>query len=113
MVPLQFSWEPPPNRGKLSTMMIPSRPDEVDPHRATFPTGPGPRLYPVAPEELASLKEVAEICGVAKRTAARYVDRDDFPPPLGTLGVGRVWRRRDVERWAKRMLPLPTGRPAK
>ncbi|MGD0713097.1 MAG: helix-turn-helix domain-containing protein [Gaiellaceae bacterium] len=67
----------------------------------------------MAPEQLASVKEVAEICGVGRRTAARYVDRDDFPDPMGTLGVGRVWRRRDVERWAARMLPLPTGRPPK
>jgi len=65
----------------------------------------------MSPEELASLKEVAAVCGVAKRTAARYTDRDDFPAPIGTLGVGRVWRRRDVERWAKKTLPLQTGRP--
>jgi prophage regulatory protein len=63
------------------------------------------------PEQLASLKEVAEVCGVSKRTAARYTDRDDFPEPLGVLGVGRIWRRRDVERWATKTLPLDVGRP--
>ncbi len=67
------------------------------------------RLMP--PEQLASVKEVAEICGVSKRTAARYTNRDDFPEPIGELGVGRIWRRRDVERWAAKTLPLDTGRP--
>jgi predicted DNA-binding transcriptional regulator AlpA len=64
-------------------------------------------------EELASIAEVAEILGVTRRTAHRYVDRDDFPKPIGRLAAGRVWMRAEVETWAKATLPLPEGRPRK
>jgi predicted DNA-binding transcriptional regulator AlpA len=68
----------------------------------------------VCADELASVKEVADILGVSKRTAARYVDRADFPEPLDVLAAGRVWRRADVEKWAAATLPLKrTGRPRK
>ena len=67
----------------------------------------------VAPEDLAGLQEIAETLGVTKSTAARYIARDDFPEPLGQVSMGRVWLRRDVEKWAKRTLPLRMGRPPK
>lgn len=67
----------------------------------------------VAPEKLAGMDEIAELLAVAKVTAKRYAARDDFPEPLGRLAGGRVWRKTDVEAWAKRMLPLQTGRPRK
>lgn len=71
-------------------------------------------LLGVPPEELASLSEIAETLGVTTRTVQRYAERADFPKPLGRLAMGRVWRRTDVEAWAKRTLPLPrTGRPRK
>jgi predicted DNA-binding transcriptional regulator AlpA len=69
-------------------------------------------LRPMSPEDLLGLAEVTEVLGVSRATAARYVDRADFPRPE-TLARGRVWRRRDVERWAKKNLPLRTGRPPK
>lgn len=67
----------------------------------------------VAPEDLAGLQEIAEMLGVTKPTAYRYIARNDFPEPLGQISTGRVWLRRDVQRWAKQTLPLPTGRPRK
>jgi predicted DNA-binding transcriptional regulator AlpA len=67
----------------------------------------------VAPEDLAGLQEIAEMLGVTKPTAYRYIDRPDFPQPLGEISAGRVWLRRDVEKWAKSTLPLKTGRPPK
>lgn len=67
----------------------------------------------MSPEELAGVTEVAEILGVARRTAQAYVERPDFPAPIGTLARGRVWRVRDVERWAKKNPPRPPGRPPK
>lgn len=62
---------------------------------------------------MAGLQEIAEMLGVTKPTAYRYIGRDDFPEPLGQISTGRVWLRRDVERWAKSTLPLKTGRPKK
>jgi predicted DNA-binding transcriptional regulator AlpA len=68
----------------------------------------------MAPQELAGVAEIAEILGVTRRTAARYSERDDFPAPTGQLARGRVWRRRDVEKWGAKHLPLPRpGRPPK
>jgi predicted DNA-binding transcriptional regulator AlpA len=67
----------------------------------------------VPSEELASIAEVAEILGVTRRTVHRYVDRHDFPKPIGELAAGRVWLRAEVEIWAKATLPLPEGRPRK
>jgi predicted DNA-binding transcriptional regulator AlpA len=68
----------------------------------------------VATEDLAGFTEVAEILGVHKRTAQRYISRADFPEPIGRLARGRVWLREDVERWGREHLPLPRpGRPRK
>jgi predicted DNA-binding transcriptional regulator AlpA len=69
-------------------------------------------LY-VAPEDLAGLSEIAAMLGVTTRTVQRYMEREDFPEPLGRLAGGRVWLRADIERWAKQVLPLPPGRPRK
>jgi predicted DNA-binding transcriptional regulator AlpA len=65
----------------------------------------------VARERLAGVAEVAEVCGVSKRAAIRYTQRADFPEPLDRLASGPVWRRVDVEDWARQHLPLRTGRP--
>jgi predicted DNA-binding transcriptional regulator AlpA len=67
----------------------------------------------VTPDELVGFTEVAQLLTVAESTAARYIKRPDFPEPVGRLARGHVWRRRDVDSWAKRTLPLPTGRPRK
>ncbi len=68
----------------------------------------------VAPEDLVGITEIARLLGVAKVTAKRYAARNDFPEPEGRLGGRiRVWREQDVVEWARRTLPLPTGRPRK
>lgn len=68
---------------------------------------------PAMSPDLASVAEVAEICGVPKRTAFRYIQRGDFPKPIERLAAGPIWRRADIEEWAAKTLPLPTGRPPK
>lgn len=69
----------------------------------------------MTPDEMAGIAEIATMLGVTDRTAQRYAERNDFPTPVGTVAAGRirVWRRVDVEAWAARTLPLPTGRPRK
>jgi predicted DNA-binding transcriptional regulator AlpA len=72
----------------------------------------GSTLVPL--EDLVGLSEIAEALGVHKRTAQEYVNREDFPDPLGRVAAGRVWRRQDVLKWAEKTLPLPRpGRPRK
>lgn len=70
----------------------------------------GSTLVPL--EDLVGLSEIAEALGVHKRTVQTYIERPDFPEPLGQVAAGRVWRREDVLEWAGRTLPLPRpGRP--
>jgi len=61
--------------------------------------------------DLAGLAEIAKMLNVPKRTAARYVERPDFPAPIERLAATPVWRSADVEAWGRANLPLPTGRP--
>jgi predicted DNA-binding transcriptional regulator AlpA len=67
----------------------------------------------MSPEDLAGLAEVAQLLGVTKKTAQKYMRRPDFPEPLGRVSTGFIWLRSDVKAWAKRTLPLRTGRPRK
>ncbi|MBF9130208.1 DNA-binding protein [Plantactinospora sp. S1510] len=47
-----------------------------------------------------ALAEVAEHLGVSRQRAAVLVDRPDFPAPLDTLTVGRIWAAADVRKYA-------------
>ena len=67
----------------------------------------------MSPDELAQLAEVAQVLGVPKRSAARYVALPGFPAPLDTLTTGRVWARAAVAKWGKKNLPLTQGRKPK
>ncbi len=58
--------------------------------------------------EIVGVAEIAKVYGVARNSAWRWTQRDDFPEPLERLSSGPVWRWRDVERWATKMLPLGT-----
>jgi hypothetical protein len=50
---------------------------------------------------LAGVAEAAAILGWDKRRVITYVDRGSFPEPLARLASGRVWRREDVEAFAR------------
>jgi predicted DNA-binding transcriptional regulator AlpA len=45
--------------------------------------------------------DVADLLGVSRQRADQVRHRQDFPTSIGVLGR-RLWRRSDVERWAKR-----------
>jgi predicted DNA-binding transcriptional regulator AlpA len=62
---------------------------------------------------LAGLAEVAEMVGVSRRTAARYVKRSDFPKPVARLRAGPIWLTDDVEAWARNIEQPARGRPLK
>jgi predicted DNA-binding transcriptional regulator AlpA len=61
--------------------------------------------------DVVGVAEIAQLLGVARRTAAKYVDLEHFPEPAARLSTGRVWHRADVEQWGRENLPLKTGRP--
>jgi predicted DNA-binding transcriptional regulator AlpA len=60
--------------------------------------------------DLVGLAEVAEMLKTSTRQALRWTHRDDFPEPVARLRATPVWRRSDVEQWAKQ-LPIKRGRP--
>ncbi|MCZ7421650.1 MULTISPECIES: hypothetical protein [unclassified Micromonospora] len=48
-----------------------------------------------------ALSEVADYLGVSRQRAAILVDRPDFPAPIDTLTVGRIWDATDVRAYAE------------
>ena len=50
---------------------------------------------------LVGVAEAAEIMGWDKRRVVTYLDRGSFPEPLTSLASGRIWLRKDVERFAE------------
>jgi predicted DNA-binding transcriptional regulator AlpA len=50
---------------------------------------------------LVGVAEAAQILGWDRRRVITYVDRGSFPSPVASLASGRVWRRDDVEAFAR------------
>jgi len=67
----------------------------------------------VAAEDRIGLSEVAELLEVSRATAAKYVNRPDFPKPAQVARRGRLWLPSEVKAWAGRTLPLPEGQAAR
>jgi hypothetical protein len=63
-----------------------------------------PVIVEVTPE-LAGVAEAAAILGWDRRRVITYVDRGSFPEPVTRLASGRVWRREDVEAFARARNP--------
>ena len=52
--------------------------------------------------ELVAVAEIAQLLDVSKQRVNQLMEEDDsFPAPVEQLSVGRIWRRADVEKWAK------------
>jgi predicted DNA-binding transcriptional regulator AlpA len=52
-------------------------------------------------EGLMGLAEVADLLGVSTQRVDQLAHREDFPRSIAELKGGRIWRRRDIEAWAK------------
>jgi hypothetical protein len=50
---------------------------------------------------LVGVAEAAAILGWDKRRVATYAERGSFPAPVAALASGRIWRREDVEAFAR------------
>lgn len=44
--------------------------------------------------------EIAKLLGVSRQRVQQIVNRDDFPPPVIELAMGKIWRTDDVRLWA-------------
>ncbi len=51
--------------------------------------------------DLVGLTEIAEMLGVSPQRVDQLAATESFPKPVAELAAGRVWKRADVERWAK------------
>jgi predicted DNA-binding transcriptional regulator AlpA len=61
--------------------------------------------------DLVGIGEIGELLGEKRSNVKALADRrtQGFPLPVGTIGRSRVWRRQDVEEWAKQVGRLPEG----
>jgi predicted DNA-binding transcriptional regulator AlpA len=52
---------------------------------------------------LVGVAEIAELLGISRqRVNAIVKTHEDFPRPEVELAAGRIWKREDVERWARK-----------
>jgi hypothetical protein len=63
------------------------------------------------PPELIRFRDLPAVLDVSSATAARYAKRPDFPKAQEVAGI-RVWKKVDVQRWARKHRPQ-LGRPPK
>lgn len=50
---------------------------------------------------LVGLTEIAEMLGVSRQYTDRLVRQVGFPEPEAVITAGRIWKREDVEEWAR------------
>ncbi len=61
--------------------------------------------------EVVGVPEMARILGVSRQRVYQLMTTyEDFPAPLATLAVGRVWSRAAVEEWDRAHGDRPTGK---
>jgi len=61
--------------------------------------------------DVVGVPEAAEILGVSRQRVYQLIDAyPDFPAPLATLAVGRIWSRSAIEEWNQRHDDRPTGK---
>ena len=65
-------------------------------------------------QQLIDITEIAEILHVSPERADELAEGVIFPPSVGDRGRERLWRRADVELWARAIRPgaLPPERIA-
>lgn len=51
---------------------------------------------------MVAVAEIARMLGVSRQRVHQMLAAGDFPEPIAELAVGRVWRRADVEAWARK-----------
>jgi len=60
-----------------------------------------------------SVAEIADYLGVTRQRVNQLMHQSgDFPTPIAELAIGRIWAKRDVERWSRSLHRRPGRRPA-
>jgi len=66
------------------------------------------RYDPDVADDLMSTVEIAELLGITRQRVDKLSRTDGFPAPAAELAIGRVWRRDDIETWARATKRLRT-----
>lgn len=65
-------------------------------------------------ESFVGVAEISELLGVSRQRVHQIArEHEDFPAPVADLTAGRIWRRKDVERWLEKHPQRPPGRPSR
>jgi hypothetical protein len=59
------------------------------------------------PGDLVGVTEIGDLLGVSRQRADQLTRLEGFPEPIGAIAAGRIWRRVDVEAWARTAGRLP------
>jgi predicted DNA-binding transcriptional regulator AlpA len=60
--------------------------------------------------DVVGVPEIAQILGVTRQRVYQLIEAyDDFPDPIATLAVGRIWSQAAVEEWNRLHGDRPTG----
>lgn len=54
-----------------------------------------------AMHHLVGAAEIGRMLGVSRQRVQQLVSREGFPEPEAVLEMGKVWKRSDVEEWAR------------
>jgi hypothetical protein len=65
------------------------------------------------PLDLVGVTEIAAMLGGISTQRVNQLTHQfaDFPEPVARPAAGRIWRRRDIERWIAKHPERPAGRP--
>lgn len=51
--------------------------------------------------DLVGVTEIADLLGVSRQRADQLANSEGFAQPVGEIAAGRIWKREDVEAWAR------------
>lgn len=53
--------------------------------------------------DLVSATEIGRMLGVSRQRAVQLSRVPGFPEPAAEIAAGRIWRRADIQKWAKKV----------
>jgi prophage regulatory protein len=53
------------------------------------------------PARTVGVTEIGDLLGVSRQRADQLTRTERFPEPVAVLSAGRIWRRVDVQDWAR------------
>jgi predicted DNA-binding transcriptional regulator AlpA len=64
-----------------------------------------------AVHHLVGSAEIRRMLGVSRQRVQQLIKHEDFPSPEAVLEMGKVWKRAEVEKWARAHGRLPEWPP--